>query len=290
MAFGDTGDGGFSTPLHFKTSAEITLAGEAWGPPSGLPVLFLHGGGQTRHSWGETAQRTGSQGAFRAISLDLRGHGESDYAPNGDYRIDSFVDDIAAIVACFSQAPVIVGASLGGIIGLLLLGERRVEAAGLVLVDVAPRIQDAGVERILTFMRAHQNGFKSLEEAAAAVEEYLSHRKRPPDIAGLKKNLRQGDDGRYRWHWDHRMLHTTHMEDVRNEERLLAAARSITVPTLLLRGVLSDVVSKEAVAEFQRAVPHARHLDITDAAHTIAGDSNTAFNEAVLSFLKNLAT
>jgi pimeloyl-ACP methyl ester carboxylesterase len=177
---------------------------------------------------------------------------------------------------------------LGGIIALILLGERRVKAAGLVLVDVAPRIQDAGVERILSFMRAHQDGFVSLEEAAAAVEEYLAHRKRPPDIAGLKKNLRRGDDGRYRWHWDHRMLQDAHIQDARNEERLLAAARSITVPALLLRGLLSDVVSKEAVAEFRHAVPHARHLDITDAAHTIAGDSNTAFTEALLSFLKDL--
>lgn len=279
-----------SNSLRFRTPAGLTLAGEAWGPATGLPVLFLHGGGQTRHSWGETAQEVGSQGPFRAITVDLRGHGESDYAPNGDYRIDGFVEDIAAVVASFSQPPVIVGASLGGIIALILLGERGVSAAGIVLVDIAPRIHDAGAQRILAFMRGHLDGFESLEEAAAAVAEYLRHRRRPQDIRGLEKNLRRGDDGRYRWHWDHRLLSSAHIKDVRDEARFLAAARSLTVPALLLRGLHSDVVSEDAVAEFRQAVPHARHLDITSAAHTIAGDSNTAFTEAVLAFLHNLGT
>jgi pimeloyl-ACP methyl ester carboxylesterase len=273
-----------STSLRFKTSTGLTLAGDAWGPASGLPVLFLHGGGQTRHSWKQTAQLVASHGGYQSITLDLRGHGESDYAPNGDYRLDRFVDDIADVVSYLSQAPVFVGASLGGLIALLLVGERGVSASGVILVDVAPRVEVAGVERILSFMRSHQHGFDSLEEAAAAVEDYLPHRKRPLDISGLEKNLRRDDDGRYRWHWDNRILRNVEIE----EERLWAAARSITAPLLLLRGVLSDVVSKEAVAEFRQAVPQAKHLDITDAAHTVAGDSNTAFTEAVLFFLRDL--
>ncbi|OGP54769.1 MAG: hypothetical protein A2Y65_08745 [Deltaproteobacteria bacterium RBG_13_52_11] len=288
MASEDTTDVASSTPQRFKTATGVTLAGEAWGPASGLPVLFLHGGGQTRHSWKQTAQQVASQGGYRAITVDLRGHGESDYAQNGDYRLDRFVEDIADVVSFFSQTPVFVGASLGGIITLLLVGERGVGASGVVLVDVAPRVEVAGVERILSFMRSHQNGFDSLEEAAAAVEDYLPHRKRPLDTSGLEKNLRRDEGGRYRWHWDHRILRNVNIEKERNEERLWAAARSITAPVLLLRGMLSDVVSKEAVAEFRQAVPHARHLDITDAAHTVAGDSNTAFTEAVLSFLQDL--
>lgn len=286
MASEDTADVLLSTPQRFKTASGVTLAGEAWGPLSAVPVLFLHGGGQTRHSWKQTAQQVASRGGYRAITVDLRGHGESDYAQNGDYRLDRFVDDIADVVSYLSQVPVFVGASLGGIIALLLVGERGVSASGVVLVDAAPRVEVAGVERILSFMQSHQNGFDSLEEAAAAVENYLPHRKRPLDISGLEKNLRRDDDGRYRWHWDHRILGNVNKD--RNEERLWAAARSITAPLLLLRGMLSDVVSKEAAAEFRQAVPHARHLDITDAAHTVAGDSNTAFTEAVLSFLQDL--
>ena len=228
------------------------------------------------------------QGGYRAITVDLRGHGDSDYAPDGDYRLDRFVEDIADVVSHLSQPPVFVGASLGGMIAILLVGEQGVRASGVVLVDVAPRLEEAGVDRIFSFMQSHQNGFDSLEEAAAAVEDYLPHRERPLDISGLEKNLRKGEDGRYYWHWDHRMLRHATREKAQHEERLLAAAQSITVPVLLLRGVLSDVVSKEVAAEFQQAVPHAKHLDITDAAHTVAGDSNSAFTEAVLSFLQEV--
>ena len=284
----DTAGIAASTPQRFKTAAGITIAGEAWGPASGLPVLFIHGGGQTRHSWKQTAQQVALQGGYRAITVDLRGHGDSDYAPDGDYRLDRFVEDIADVVSHFSQPPVFVGASLGGMIAILLVGEQGVKASGVVLVDVAPRLEEAGVDRIFSFMQSHQNGFDSLEEAAAAVEDYLPHRERPLDISGLEKNLRKGADGRYYWHWDHRMLRHAHSEKAKHEERLMVAAQSIAVPVLLLRGVLSDVVSKEVAAEFQQAVPHAKHLDITDAAHTVAGDSNSAFTEAVLSFLQEV--
>lgn len=289
MASEDTTETASSTPQRFETGTGITIAGEAWGPASGLPVLFIHGGGQTRHSWKQTAQYVASQGNYRAITVDLRGHGDSDYAPDGDYRLDSFAEDIAGVVSRFSQPPVLVGASLGGMISILLVGEREVNASGVILVDVAPRLEEAGVNRIFSFMQSHQNGFDSLEEAAAAVEDYLPHRKRPLDISGLEKNLRKENDGRYYWHWDHRMLQHAHIEKAKHEERLLAAAQVITVPVLLLRGILSDVVSKEVVAEFQQAVPHARHLDITEAAHTVAGDSNAAFTDAVLSFLREVS-
>jgi pimeloyl-ACP methyl ester carboxylesterase len=279
-----------STPQRFDTPAGVTIAGEAWGPASGIPVLFIHGGGQTRHSWKQTAQYVASQGGYRAITVDLRGHGDSDYAPDGDYRLDRFAEDIASVVSQLPHPPVFVGASLGGMISILLVGEQRMSASGVILVDVAPRLEEAGVDRIFSFMQSHQNGFDSLEEAATAVADYLPHRKRPLDISGLEKNLRRENDGRYYWHWDHRMLQHAHSEKARHEERLLAAAQSITVPVLLLRGILSDVVSKEVAAEFQQAVPHARHIDITDAAHTVAGDSNSAFTDAVLSFLQEVDT
>jgi pimeloyl-ACP methyl ester carboxylesterase len=288
MASEDSAGNASSTPQRLETAAGITIAGEAWGPASGIPVLFIHGGGQTRHSWKQTAQQVALQGGYRAITVDLRGHGDSDYAPDGDYSLDRFVEDIADVVFHLSQPPVFVGASLGGMIAILLVGEQGVRASGVVLVDVAPRLEEAGVDRIFSFMQSHQNGFDSLEEAAAAVEDYLPHRERPLDISGLEKNLRRGEDGRYYWHWDHRMLRHATREKAQHEERLLAAAQSITVPVLLLRGVLSDVVSKEVAAEFQQAVPHAKHVDITDAAHTVAGDSNSAFTEAVLSFLQEV--
>src|SRR5262249_53582244 len=156
------------------------------------------------HSWGTTTRVLADKG-WRAYSLDLRGHGDSDWAEDGDYTLDSFAGDIVAVATALPQPPALVGASLGGLTSLVAIAEHphlRVGSA-LVLVDVAPRIEAAGRDRIGAFMSEHMtDGFASLEEVVDAVHQYNPHRPRPSDLTGLKKNLRQRDDGRWYWHWD----------------------------------------------------------------------------------------
>lgn len=261
----------------------VRLTGDAWGDSNAAPVLLLHGGGQTRHAWGGTAQALAERGWY-AVALDLRGHGESDWAPDGDYMIDSFVTDMRGILAHFEQPPVLVGASLGGVTSLLLEGESpQPISAALVLVDITPRVEQQGVDRIRAFMTGKPEGFANLEEAADAVAAYIPHRPRPKDFSGLEKNLRKGADGRYRWHWDPQLMDPARMR--RDPERLFAAARALRVPTLLVRGKLSDIVSEETAAEFMAAVPHARYADVSEAGHMVAGDRNDIFSQAVIDFL-----
>jgi pimeloyl-ACP methyl ester carboxylesterase len=158
--------------------------------------------------------------------------------------------------------------------------------SALVLVDVAPRLELPGVSRIVGFMTAHPDGFASLEEAAEAVSAYLPHRPRPNDLGGLAKNLRQGEDGRYRWHWDPRFLSLDPgMSQAQFTDRMLGCAQRLSIPTLLVRGGLSDVLSEEACREFLSAVPHAEFVDVANAAHMVAGDRNDRFTEAVVPFL-----
>jgi len=261
--------------------AGLTLVGDVVGPADGVPVVFLHGGGQTRAAWGR-AILEGARRGFRAISLDLRGHGESDWSPEGDYSIDARVADLAGVVASLGQAPFLVGASLGGITALVYAGEGG-RTRGVALVDVAHRVDPVGVSRIRDFMTAKPEGFASLEEAADAVAAYLHHRPRPADVSGLARNLRLGEDGRYHWHWDRKMM-TNHR--VLEPERMAEAARNLTVPTLLVRGGRSDVISPEIVREFLTLAPHAEFVDIAGAHHMVAGDRNDAFNDAVFSFLE----
>lgn len=271
--------------INFAVDDSLTIRGEAWGPSDAPPVLLLHGGGQTRYAWGNTARTLAAQGWY-AIALDLRGHGESDWAPDGDYSIDAFIADLRGVAARLSQAPALVGASLGGITSLLAEGEATEPmSTAVVLVDVTPRIEEKGAERILSFMKAYPQGFARLEEAADAVAEFLPHRSRPRDLSGLAKNVRQGPDGRYRWHWDPQMLNSFQLDRVRNPERMLAAAKGLRSPTLLVRGRMSDIVSEEAVAEFRSLAPHAQYVDVADAGHMVAGDRNDAFSEAVVNFL-----
>ena len=180
------------------------LVADAAGDPADPPVVLLHGGGQTRHSWGTTLGAVASKG-WRAYAVDLRGHGESAWATDGDYTLDAFAGDVLAISHALDQPPALVGASLGGIASLAAIGEHTDEevARALVLVDVAPRMEEQGRMRIGLFMAEHMNdGFASLDEVADAIQAYNPHRPRPSDLGGLQKNLRRGDDGRWYWHWD----------------------------------------------------------------------------------------
>lgn len=277
----------------------LSLAADRFGDPPGRPVVLLHGGGQTRHAWRNTAQQLGRAG-WDAWSVDLRGHGDSDWAPDGDYAFERFAADVAALCAAMAEPPALVGASLGGIASLLAIGEAATSpASALVLVDVAPRIEVAGVDRIRAFMRQGLGGFADLDAAADAIATYNPHRPRSKDPSGLTKNLRQGEDGRWYWHWDPRFMAPERSTDIAGapgidgippsryirQERLEAAARHISVPTLLVRGKSSDLLSEDGARHMLELVPHAEFVDVAGAGHMVAGDRNDGFNSAVIEFL-----
>jgi pimeloyl-ACP methyl ester carboxylesterase len=272
------------------TGAGVRLAADRRGDAAAPPALLLHGGGQTRHSWGGTATTLATAG-WHAINLDLRGHGDSSWHPEGDYSLVGFAQDLRAVIDTLDQPPVLVGASLGGLTSLLLEGELSPGSArAIVLVDVVPQLNRVGTARIKAFMSDRVNeGFGNLEEAAAAIAAYNSHRPPPSDLRGLSKNLRQRDNGRWYWHWDPAfMLSDMAVNEVNDHERLRAAAQSLQVPVLLVRGRMSDVVSPEGVAEFLADAPHAEFADVSGAGHMVAGDRNDAFTASVTDFLGRL--
>jgi pimeloyl-ACP methyl ester carboxylesterase len=275
-----------SQTITYTTDAGLRLVGDAWGASDAPPVLLLHGGGQTRHAWGTTAQSLAERGWY-AVSLDMRGHGDSDWAPDGDYTIDAFVADLHSVIRHCGQLPVLIGASLGGMTSLLAEGEApQSVSTAVVLVDITPRVEPQGSARIRAFMTARPDGFVSLEEAADTIAAYVPHRPRPKDLSGLAKNLRLRDDGRYHWHWDPQLLSALNRR--RNPEGMLAAARALRVPTLLVRGKLSDIVSDATQAEFLAAVPHAAYVDVAGAGHMVAGDQNDTFSKSIVDFLARL--
>lgn len=277
---------------RFELENGVSLAADAYGDSSNQLVLFLHGGGQTRHAWGGAAQSLAKLGFF-TVCTDHRGHGDSAWDSEGNYSLDVFAKDLLALLKHFDQKPIIVGASLGGISALRAeaLSEEAV-AKALVLVDTTPRMEAAGVTRILKWMLDGLDGFDSLEDAADAIAAYLPHRERRTDLTGLAKNLRIKDDGRYHWHWDPDMIrswspeHWSTSKAAQAEiEARLEAAKALTLPILLIRGRLSDVVSEDNAQEFLSVVPHAEYVDLQDAAHMVAGDRNDAFTESVAEFI-----
>ncbi|WP_280260800.1 alpha/beta fold hydrolase [Nocardia abscessus] len=270
--------------LRLRGSGGIELAADQFGPVDGPLVVFLHGGGQTRHSWKQTGARLGASG-MRVVTVDARGHGDSAWAPDRDYRRETMVDDLLLVLEQLGAPAVVVGASMGGVTGLLATARPGGEAiSALVLVDIVTRPEPEGVARVIDFLGKHRDGFDTLEQAADAVAEYLPHRPRPKNTDGLLRNLRERD-GRWYWHWDPGMLSDRVEDPSAMIEPMEDAARALRIPVLLVRGMRSDVVSAEGAEAFQRLVPHAQLVEIGGAAHTAAGDDNDSFTDAVAKFV-----
>jgi pimeloyl-ACP methyl ester carboxylesterase len=277
--------GSESQTVKFRGSEELVLVADEWNQGSSGPsVLMLHGGGQNRFSWKNTGQILAEAG-FHVVALDSRGHGDSDRSPDANYTVDALCADTLAVLEQIGRPVVLIGASMGGMTGILAAaaaGPQKVTK--LVLVDVVPRYEKSGSARIREFMFSHVHGFETLEQAAEAVAEYLPHRPKPRSPEGLKKNLRRRD-GRWYWHWDPKFLTAPADDSFVREEKLEQAAIDLTIPILLIRGKLSDVVSPAGVKDFLAKVPHAEFVELSDAGHTAAGDDNDAFTDAVAQFV-----
>ncbi|MCG8543147.1 MAG: alpha/beta hydrolase [Alphaproteobacteria bacterium] len=276
---------GTPVPMHtWPGAGGLTLAGDTWGDPDGPLVVLQHGGGQTRHAWKGAGETLGNAG-YHAVAFDARGHGDSGWAPGGEYGSDYMVEDLRCIVdALGGKTPILVGASMGGGTSLLAAGEGAVPALALVLVDIAPRIEAEGRRHIQEFMNQKPDGFDSLEEVAEAISNYQPHRPRPRTLDGLAKNVRLGANGKYVWHWDP-ARRRTHADDSSYRDRLDACAGRLDIPTLLVRGGLSNVLSEEGAQSFLEKCPHAEYVRVEKAAHMVAGDRNDIFATAVIEFL-----
>ncbi|SPM34356.1 Lysophospholipase, alpha-beta hydrolase superfamily [Mycobacterium rhizamassiliense] len=282
-----------TAPEQFSTSGldGVRIVSDRQGDPNARAVVFLHGGGQTRRSWGRAAAAVAKRG-WQAVTVDLRGHGESDWSNDGDYRVVSFAADVAEVLRGLPPKPVLVGASLGGFTSMLLAGEISPGiASAVVLVDIVPNMEQSGANRIHNFMADRvESGFESLEEVADAIAEYNPHRPRPTDLDGLTANLRRRGD-RWYWHWDPQFISGKAANppfEVTDPDRMHAAVEAILgggVPMLLVRGQVSDLVSQERADEFLARFPQVEFTDVRGAGHMVAGDRNDIFADAVLDFL-----
>lgn len=281
------------SPESFSTSGVdgVRIVADRLGDPLAPAVVFLHGGGQTRRSWGRAAAAVAERG-WQAVTVDLRGHGESDWAKDGDYRVTSFAGDVLEVLRQLPPRPVLVGASLGGFTAMLLAGELSpATVRAVVLVDIVPNMDPSGATRIHGFMNDRMtSGFESLEEVADMIQEYNPNRRRPTNLDGLRTNLRRHGD-RWYWHWDPKFIDGTSARppiEVTEVDRLHAAVEVILrtdVPMLLVRGQMSDLVTKERADEFLARFPEIDFVDVRGAGHMVAGDRNDLFAGAVVEFL-----
>ena len=286
-----------SRTVTFTGAENNDLVADVHDGEGDVVALLMHGGGQTRYSWHAAARRMAAAG-ITAITTDARGHGDSSWVSSRAYAFPRMAADLARLADQVTQRfarPILVGASMGGLAGMYACRERPDMFRAMVFVDITPRMEPSGVDRILGFMAARaEEGFGSVEEAAEAVAAYMPNRKRSASRDGLLKNLRQREDGRWRWHWDPAFVSGPEpITDGKGEEaerRFAEGLSRVTVPILLVRGSRSELVSEAAVAAFMQAAPHAKFVDVSGAGHMVVGDRNDVFADAVIEFIGGLAS
>jgi pimeloyl-ACP methyl ester carboxylesterase len=273
------------TSARFVAADGAVIVADVGGEPPGPTVILMHGGGQTRHTWARTMWGLIDSG-HRVINYDARGHGDSDWSPEGDYSLPTLAGDLRTVLQSVDGSFALIGASMGGITALEAVAD-GLHPAAVVLVDIVLRPERSGVERIRSFMTANPRGFANLDEAIAAVAAYNPHRPRRGDPRGLMRNLRVGADGRLRWHWDPRLIPDDVTKNLAAMERIIERLGTVSeVPMLLIRGQHSDVLSDANVADFRLHVPHAEVQDVDGAGHMVVGDSNDKFMRGVVGYLK----
>lgn len=271
-------------PLTVTTREGLRLRGEIEGEADTPLVILAHGGGQTRHAWAETAAILAGAG-FAVARFDARGHGDSDWAGDRDYQMESHARDLGRILAELGRPAALVGASMGGVASLIAAAEAPELAWALILVDIVPKFAPEGVARIRRFMLGHPEGFASLEEAVAAVSAYNPHRPPPQRPDGLMRSLRERG-GRLYWHWDPAVIGDPPTDALTTMLSDRLAALPPSLPLLLVSGAQSDVVAADDVDAFRRQAPQAETVVVSRAGHMVAGDRNDAFSEAICGFLE----
>lgn len=265
----------------------LDIAVDKAGPESAPLIVLLHGGGQTRRSWARTSSALLAEG-YAVISFDARGHGESGWAPDGDYSPAAQARDLQSIVSGYDPGRIaLVGASMGAVTALFHASGETPPPAALVLVDMVLQPVPGSGQRLLDFMTGSPDGFATLEDAAAAVDAFNPARGKTADVSRLLPNLRLGNDDRYRWHWDPRLFGDPEKPNPPDFSWLAGRVSGrVRSPALLIRGGQSEVVDDAGVEHMRRLIPHLQTAVIEGAGHMVAGDSNHLFNDSLIGFLK----
>jgi pimeloyl-ACP methyl ester carboxylesterase len=257
----------------------------AWGPESAPPVLLLHGITGHARTWDALARDLAAD--FRVIALDQRGHGDSDRAPDGDYRVATMAADVEAFVETLGlERFALVGLSMGGRVGIAYAGGRhapRIER--FCIVDIGPEIHAPGMERIRQMMSGSPERIESEEQAV----EFVRRANPRMAEAGLRDRVRHGirplAGGGFEWKYDKALRDMMRQGGRRETIDLWEPLRRIAAPALLVRGADSDVLSAEIAKRMIDALPDGRLVEIPGAGHTVPADQPEAFARAVRGFL-----
>lgn len=259
-----------------------------WGSAANPPMLLLHGFAQTCHSWDFVA--LGFSDDYRVIVLDQRGHGDSDWAADGDYSPETQQNDISAVVSEIGLEDfTLMGLSMGGRNSFTYAANNPDRVRALVIVDAGPQNMQQGTQNIRNFVQQDDE----LDSVDAFVERVLKYnpRRAPEQIRGsIMHNLKQLPNGKWTWKYDKRLRRPGRRmgNDPETEKRLWGYLEALQCPTLLVRGGASDIIAMDTAEKMHAVIPNSQLSTIEGAGHLVMGDSPAGFQRAVTEFLAGL--
>jgi esterase len=255
-----------------------------WGTKGQRPILFLHGGALTAHTWDLCCLALRDE--FHCMALDQRGHGDTDWAPDADYSIGAQREDVRGFAEAIGLDQfALVGMSLGAINGLAYAIAYPKTLSALVLIDAGPNVRRPGSSRIRDFV----NGGAEPESLEAIIDRALAFNPRRDPLVlrrSLMHNLRRQEDGNWVWKYDRRRFQSMGGERHGEERRGLADGLArVGCPTLVVRGAESDVFHDEDAERLAAGLPDGRWVKIPKAGHTVQGDNPKDLVAALQAFL-----
>jgi pimeloyl-ACP methyl ester carboxylesterase len=247
---------------------------------------MLHGGGQSRASWRGAARRL-SEAGYHVVALDMRGHGESDWAPDGDYAFSRYAADLAAVIRELGKPAVVVGASHGGLSALIAAAAYPDLIRALALADVTPWLDEEHADGLRASLRSAAKGYASVNDAARMVDQFRGTAPRANNDR-LRAHMREGSDGRLYWRWDPRFIEDRFVRHAGEGGMLVEAAQKLRIPVMLMHAEFSNIVRPEHVDSFRTTVPSLRVARVDGIGHMAAGDDNIAYLPALTSFLDEI--
>ena len=255
-----------------------------WGDPSNPTVLMLHGVSQQAHSWDFISLPLSPD--YHVIALDQRGHGDSDWAVDGDYSLDAMIGDLGAIVPALGLDGGkfhLMGHSMGGRNSFVWASRHPGALKSLTIVDTGPETVSRGRQRIQRFQKLPDN-LDTLDEFADRIQEYTG-RTREQVLGALKYSIRQDADGKWTWKYDRVIRERGRQDGPWSPEQLWECWRLIDCPTLVTRGDRSDVFADETLQRMGREIADCTTMTIANAGHLVQGDNPPDFLAAARAHL-----
>jgi pimeloyl-ACP methyl ester carboxylesterase len=246
-------------------------------------LLLLHGYTGHARSWDHFAAAMTDR--YRVLALDQRGHGQTDWAPPDRYDTSEMITDVEAFVAALGlERFTLLGLSMGGLVAIGYAGKRPRELAKLVIVDIAPEIDVEGLERIRAGV-VRSDVFGSVDEAFARARE--DNPIPPPEHQRYRiaYSLMRREDGKYTYRYDRALRDPNNPRQGIPAEEGWTMVANINVPTLLVRGELSDILSRATAEKMCTSIPDCRLVEIAGSSHPVPLDKPDEFLEAARTFL-----